>query len=375
RRGAAEGAAHVGGVRAGARVVGRASHARHPDERRHAGGRGQGARVRRGGHRPVPDRAHVLRRGPPREDGQRDPRGDRRGAEGCARRAAPAPAERLRGDLQGDGRPAGHDPPARPAAARVPPAQGRRRARPREGAHRAVRPARSARAAARPGAAVRGDQPDARHAGDQARAAAARPLRDAGRGDLRRRRRDLAAAEGRDHGPARRLRARARAHARAHPAQGRGGRADPRRGLPRRDDDRAAAGVPARRPDRPGRRLLLVRHERPDADDDRLLARRHRGADPRPVHRPEGLRPLAVRDDRRARGRPARADGRVARPLREGGPQARHLRRARRRPRLDRLLPPQRPRLRVVLAVPRARGTGRRGPGGRQGEWRGGRRL
>jgi pyruvate,orthophosphate dikinase len=33
----------------------------------------EGARVRRRGHRAVPHRAHVLRRGPPPEDGRRDP--------------------------------------------------------------------------------------------------------------------------------------------------------------------------------------------------------------------------------------------------------------------------------------------------------------
>ena len=37
--------------------------ARRAHERRHARGRGQGPRVRRRGHRPVPHRAHVLRRG------------------------------------------------------------------------------------------------------------------------------------------------------------------------------------------------------------------------------------------------------------------------------------------------------------------------
>ena len=41
---------------------------------------------------------------------------------------------------------------------------------------------------------------------------------------------------------------------------------------------------------------------------------------------------------------------------RQAGPQARHLRRARRRPRVDRLLRDGRARLRVVLAVPRAAG-------------------
>ena len=63
-----------------------------------------------------------------------------------------------------------------------------------------------------------------------------------------------------------------------------------------RDDDRAAARVLPGRPDRRARRLLLLRHQRPHADRAGLLPRRHRGQDPRALHRPEDLRPLAVRD-------------------------------------------------------------------------------
>ena len=51
--------------------------------------------------------------------------------------------------------------------------------------------------------------------------------------------------------------------------------------------------------------------------------------------------------------------GRAARP----GPQARHLRRARRRPRLDPVLPDGRARLRVVLALSGADRPARRGAG------------
>ncbi len=46
--------------------------------------------------------------------------------------------------------------------------------------------------------------------------------------------------------------------------------------LHRRNDDRAAAGLLPGRPDRQRGRLLLVRHQRPDADRARLLARRRR---------------------------------------------------------------------------------------------------
>ena len=56
-------------------------------QRRHARGRAQGARVRRRGHRAVPHRAHVLRRGPPREDGPGHPGRRRRGAPQAPRRA------------------------------------------------------------------------------------------------------------------------------------------------------------------------------------------------------------------------------------------------------------------------------------------------
>src|SRR3954447_7860631 len=120
----------------------------------------------------------------------------------------------------------------------------------------------------------------------------------------------------------------------------------------------------AGRQDRDARRLLLVRHQRPDANRARLLARRHRGQDPRPLHRHEDPRPLAVRDARHARRRPVRAHGGVAGPQGTAGAAPRHLRRARRRSRLDRLLPPQRARLRLVLAVPRAGRAGGRGAGG-----------
>ena len=61
--------------------------------------------------------------------------------------------------------------------------------------------------------------------------------------------------------------------------------------------------------------------------------------------------------------RAARADGRLAGPQGEAGAEARRLRRARRRPRLDRLLPQLGPGLRLLLAVSRAGGA----RGGRPG--------
>ena len=65
------------------------------------------------------------------------------------------------------------------------------------------------------------------------------------------------------------------------------------RGLHRRDDDRAPAGVLRRRPDRQARRLLLLRHQRPHADRAGLLPRR-RGVEVRPgLHEAQDHRPLA----------------------------------------------------------------------------------
>ena len=57
-----------------------------------------------------------------------------------------------------------------------------------------------------------------------------------------------------------------------------------------------------------------------------------------------------------------------ARPRGEAGHQARHLRRARRRAALGRVLPPARARLRQLLAVPRAARPARGGAGRAEGE-------
>ena len=78
------------------------------------------ALVGRGGHRPVPHRAHVPRRGPAARRAAHDPGADARGRGGRARGAAPRPARGLPVDPRRDGRPAGHGAAAGPAAARVP---------------------------------------------------------------------------------------------------------------------------------------------------------------------------------------------------------------------------------------------------------------
>ncbi len=97
-------------------------------QRRHAGRRPSRPRLRRRGHRPLPHRAHVLRRRPAHRDARDDRRAGQRRPRARAGQAAADAARRLRGDLPRDGGLPGHHPAARPAAARVP-AQGARRDR------------------------------------------------------------------------------------------------------------------------------------------------------------------------------------------------------------------------------------------------------
>ncbi|MCU0249378.1 MAG: pyruvate, phosphate dikinase [Vicinamibacterales bacterium] len=137
--------------------------------------------------------------------------------------------------------------------------------------------------------------------------------------------------------------------------------------VPRRHDDRSAARGADGGRDRPGGAVLLVRHERPDADDLRVLARRHRQV---PGHLPGAQdprsRPVPVHRHRR-RG-PARGDGGGEGAEDAARHQARHLRRARRRPVVDPLLPQGGPEVRQLLALPRARGAAGGGARGAVGE-------
>ena len=216
-------------------------------ERRQPRGRGPRARVRRAGDRALPHRAHVLRRrAPPARPGD-DPGVDRGRAPLRARPAAPAPAGRLRGDLRGDGGPAGDDPAARPAAARVPPVARGRDGRPDAGAD-----PRSARG-----------EPHARHPRMPSRADVPGDLRDAGardraRGDRRARAHRRRAAR-RDHAPARRASEEELRRLRELTVsrRGRGGRAR----LPGRDDDRARR-EPASGPTRSRRSQTSARSAR-----------------------------------------------------------------------------------------------------------------
>jgi pyruvate,phosphate dikinase len=112
------------------------------------------------------------------------------------------------------------------------------------------------------------------------------------------------------------------------------------------------------------RRRVLVRHQRPDPAEVRVLARRRLDVvHPRGAGRRDDLaRPVPV-------GRPARR-GPAGRHRRRGGagrpagPRDRRLRRARRGPGVDRRVPPAGTRPRVLLGVPRGGGPSGRRPGG-----------
>ena len=214
------------------------------DERGQARGGRPGAHLRRAGDRPVPDRAHVPRGRAARDRARRDPRRHGRDpgqGQGGRRRLADRrrdrggrdlrwrdgqargpPAGRLRGDLPGDGRPAGRDPADRSAAPRVPaeprgpagqgdPRRGRgRRVRGGQGApgddQEPPRAEPDARAARLP---ARADDPGLRQGPDPGDPQ--RPDRGPGVGR---------ASEGQDHDPAGRPRERAQGD--QGPARGRG---------------------------------------------------------------------------------------------------------------------------------------------------------
>ncbi len=134
-----------------------------------------------------------------------------------------------------------------------------------------------------------------------------------------------------------------------------------------RHDDRAAARRAQGRGDRRGGGVLQLRHQRFDADLARHLARRRRLL-PRGLQEKRHFRARPLRHARRRRRRRADPYRLRARPRHAARPQARHLRRAWRRPRLDRLLPGRRPRLCQLLALPRADRTTGRCTGGAEGK-------
>ena len=200
-------------------------------------------------------------------------------------------------------------------------------------------------------------EPDARPARRPAGAGRAGPVRPAGPGDRRGHRPADQAGQGPaagDHDPAGRVGAGVGDHRdRRQAGPRRGRRADRRAAAPAvRDDDRAAAGGADRRADRRVRRVLLLRHQRPHPDHLGVLPRRRRGRVLLHLPGDGHLRGLAVRDPRRRGRRRAGPDRHRTRPGDPPRPQGRRLRRARRRPRLGPLLPPGRPGLRLLLAVP-----------------------
>ena len=199
-----------------------------------------------------------------------------------------------------------------------------------------------------------------------------RDLRDAGardlRGGLRRRRGRRRGGGARGHDPAGRARRRELTILQALVDRTAGAglrREGPHARLPRRHDDRAAARRADGRRDRRGGAVLLVRHQRPDADDARARA----ATTPARFLAPTSSRASIARDpfvslDVDGVGQLVAARGR-ARPGDAARPQARHLRRARRRPApASRSARSVGPRLRQRLALPRADRPARRGPGG-----------
>ena len=140
--------------------------------------------------------------------------------------------------------------------------------------------------------------------------------------------------------------------------QGRHGQAGPARG-DHRDDDRDAPGGAQGRRDRRGRRLLLLRDQRPDPDDVRVLPRRRGGPDDGRLSRARPVAAQSFRGGRLRRCRRAGAPRDRAGSGHAAGPQSRRLRRARGGPPVHRPLLRGRARLRELLAIP--------GPGGPPG--------
>ena len=226
-----------------------------------------------------------------------------------AGRAAAAAAGRLRGPVRGDARQADHDPPARPAAARVPARPRRARAARAEGARRGARrswprssrsstsccgSARSTRCSARAAAGSGIVHPEIYEMQVEAIMRAARAAAAPPRLEIMIPLVDFEAELVELRAMVDRGSASATACARARTTSW--------------HDDRAAARVLHRRPARRRGGVLLVRDQRPHPDRARLLARRRRGRLRAGLPRAPHPRPLAVRDDRRRRRRRARRD-------------------------------------------------------------------
>ena len=244
----------------------------------------QRGRLRRRGRRPLPHRAHVLRRGQDRPDARDDPRRDRRGARARAlAKLLPLQRDDFEGIFRGDGRPARSpsgtlDPPLheflphdddgqRELAAEMGIAAEQRA---RSASRRCTSSTRCSASAAAGSASSIPRSPRCRRARSSRprRACSSRASRSQPEvmiplvGHVK----ELHAA-GRDRAPRRRRTVMAR------PAT--------QLPLPRRHHDRGAARRAHRRRDRRDGRVLLLRHQRPDPDDARRLARRRRAASSR----------------------------------------------------------------------------------------------
>ena len=112
------------------------------------------------------------------------------------------------------------------------------------------------------------------------------------------------------------------------------------------------------------RGVLLLRHERPDADDVRLLARRRRQRSFPSTSRRRSCRRIRSSRSIRKASASSCASAPSAAAATNAETESRRLRRARRRSRLDPLLPRLRSQLRLVLALPRAGRATRGGAGG-----------
>ena len=297
-----------------------------------------------------------------------------RGLHGRAQEAAAHAARRLRRALQGDARPPGHHPHARPAAARVP-AQargadgaGRDAARPRA-RRRTRRPSRKRRSLLRAVEELHEFNPMLGHRGCrlgitypeitrmQARAIFEAALQVAKKG---------IAGQARGHDPARR----------------------PRRGAAPAEEDRAGGGA-ARCSARTGSGVeyligTMIEVPRGALTADEIakeaeffsfgtndltqmgfgLSRDDAGKFLLALHRARAssTRTRSSPSTPRAWASSSRSACRRAAPA-QAEPEDRRLRRARRRPVVDPLLPRRRPRLRVLLALPRAHRAPGRGAG------------
>ena len=271
-----------------------------PDQRRHPGGLRPRPAVRRAGHRPVPDRAHVPRR--PAAAGREADPGRRTRTSGTPRSTQLEPLQKqdfLEIFEAMDGLPVDVrllDPPLHEflpdlteLSVRV--ALAEERGEPDEGSLRLLAAVQSACTSQNPMLGLRGVRlglvvPGLFTMQVRAIAEAAARAQEGRRGP----------AAG-DHDPAGRRRAGARGDprgVRAGARRGRGAGGHRRAGHDRHDDRGAARGAD-RRGDRRVGRLLLLRHQRPDPDDLGLLPGRRRGGVLPRLPGQGHLRRLAVR--------------------------------------------------------------------------------